>query len=48
MLDNKNKKFEGYFAMLPAHVQETLMQSGVDWSSENELHEIVANLMKKD
>lgn len=46
--NNKNKKLDGYFSILPSHIQETLMQSGVDWSSENELYDIVNNLMKKD
>ncbi len=48
MKDINYRKKEGYFRSLPPYVKETLTQSGLDWSSDIELRDIVNNLIKKE
>lgn len=46
MKDSSYQKKDGYFRSLPPYVKETLTQSGIDWSSDVELRDIVNNLTK--
>ncbi len=43
----KNLDSNQYFMSLPAYIQETIKQSGVEIYSEEELRSCVENIMKK-
>ena len=40
----RNSPAKHFFSTLPAYVQESIMQSGVDFSSEHDLRSFVDNL----
>lgn len=45
---NCDEKARSYFASLPKNIQETIMQTGISFSSEEELKQIYEQLAKKE